>query len=394
MILTLAFWILFITLVYTYIGYPIVLWLLVQFKKLFFPEKVSYNRQYEPDVCLFVTAYNEKDFVRQKVENSLQLDYPQEKIQYLWVTDGSDDETPDILSQYPHNEVHHNTARRGKMHAMNRGMNFVKAPVVIFSDTNTLLNRNAVREIVACFSDDRIGCVAGEKRIVEHAADVASAAGEGLYWKLESWVKKLDAELNSAVGAVGELFAIRRELFEEVESDTILDDFIISLRIVQKGYKIAYTPRAYAEESASLNVKEELKRKIRIAAGGMQSFFRLKSLLNPFRFGILSWQFFSHKVMRWILAPVSLFLLFIINGVLVLSNDIPAFYRLFFFLQLFCYLLALIGWIFENQRLRMKLLFAPYYFVSINYASVIGMFRYFSGKQSVQWEKSKRAGIN
>lgn len=393
MILTLAFWLFFIMLVYTYIGYPLILWGLVQLKKKFFPYETIYNKQYEPEVCLFVTAYNEKDFVRQKVENSLQLDYPREKVQYLWITDGSDDETPVMLRQYPHNEVHHNPERRGKMHAMNRGMNLVKAPVVIFSDTNTLLNRSAVREIVACFSDARIGCVAGEKRIVEQVADVASAAGEGLYWKLESWIKKLDAELNSAVGAVGELFAIRRELFEEVEPDTILDDFIISLRIARKGYKIAYTPAAYAEETASLNVKEELKRKIRIAAGGMQSFFRLKSLLNPFRFGILSWQFFSHKVMRWTLAPVSLFLLFLINGLLIVRNDIPVFYHLFFYLQLVCYLLAFVGWLLENQRLRMKLLFAPYYFVSINYASVLGIFRYFRGKQSVQWEKSKRAGV-
>lgn len=393
MILTVAFWILLIILVYTYIGYPVILWVLVQIKKKFLPDKNRYNWQYEPEVCLFVTAYNEKDFVRQKVENSLKLDYPHEKVQYLWVTDGSDDETPDLLRQYPHNEVYHNPERRGKMHAMNRGMNYVKAPVVIFSDTNTLLNRNAIREIVACFSVDRIGCVAGEKRIVEHSADIASAAGEGLYWKFESWIKKLDAELNSAVGAVGELFAIRRELFEEVESDTILDDFIISLRIARKGYKIAYTPGAYAEETASLNVKEELKRKIRIAAGGMQSFLRLKSLLNPFRFGVLSWQFFSHKVMRWTLAPISLFLLFIINGLLIARNDIPNFYHFFFYLQLICYLLAIFGWIFENQRLRMKMLFAPYYFVSINYASVLGIFRYFRGKQSVQWEKSKRAGV-
>jgi cellulose synthase/poly-beta-1,6-N-acetylglucosamine synthase-like glycosyltransferase len=279
---------------------------------------------------------------------------------------------------------------------MNRGMKFVKAPIVIFSDTNTLLNRNAVREIAACFSESSVGCVAGEKRITEHKADVASVAGEGLYWKYESWVKKMDAELNTAVGAVGELFAVRRELFEEVEPDTILDDFIISMRIAQKGYRIAYTPNAYAEETASMNVKEELKRKIRIAAGGIQSLPRLKKLLNPFRYGLLSWQFFSHKVMRWTLAPVSLFLLFIVNGVLVFTKELPGspdFYTVFFCLQLICYLLAILGWFLENKKLRLKMLFAPYYFVSINYASVLGIIRYFRGRQPVQWEKSKRAGV-
>ncbi len=391
MILKLLFWIFLIILIYTYAGYPLLLFAITRIRKIFRPATKNHTPFYEPNVCLFVTAYNERDFIRQKVGNSLQLDYPREKVQYLWITDGSNDGTPDLLKEYPHNEVYHQPERRGKMHAMNRGMTFVNAPVVIFSDTNTILNKDAIRQIIACFSDPKTGCVAGEKRIVEHSADVAAAAGEGLYWRFESWIKQMDAEINSAVGAVGELFAIRRELFEEVEPDTILDDFIISLRIAQKGYKIAYTPNAYAEESASLNVEEELKRKIRIAAGGIQSLSRLKHLLNPFRYGILSWQFFSHKVLRWTLAPVSLFLLLPVNLFIVLKGG-EAFFSFFLYLQLFSYLLAFIGWKLENRMLRMKLLFIPFYFVFIHYASILGIFRYIRGKQSVKWEKSRRAG--
>ncbi|MFW6290553.1 MAG: glycosyltransferase family 2 protein [Mariniphaga sp.] len=396
MILKALFWIFLFFLVYTYIGYPLILWLIVKMKRALRADKPLQHQGHEPEICLFVTAYNETDVVSQKVENSLQLDYPPEKLQYLWVTDGSDDGTELQLRNYPHNEVHHQPERRGKMHAMNRGMKFVKAPVVIFSDTNTLLNRNAIREIAACFNDPSVGCVAGEKRIIENNADVASVAGEGLYWKYESWVKKMDSEFNTAVGAVGELFAVRKELFEEVEPDTILDDFIISMRIAKKGYKIAYTPEAYAEETASMNVKEELKRKIRIAAGGIQSLLRLKDLLNPFRYGALSWQFFSHKVMRWTLAPASFFLLLVVNGLLVLrgaENGGYHFYTYFFYLQLFFYLLAILGWFLENQKLRLKLLFAPYYFISINYAAIAGIIRHLRGQQTVQWEKSKRARI-
>jgi cellulose synthase/poly-beta-1,6-N-acetylglucosamine synthase-like glycosyltransferase len=391
MILKLLFWIFFSLLVYAYLGYPFLLFFITRIKR---KNEEKMFTGYEPEVCLFVTAYNEKDFLRQKVENSFQLDYPREKVQYVWVTDGSDDGTPDLLRKYDQLEVYHEPARRGKMHAMNRGMKFVKAPVVIFSDTNTILNKPAIREIVACFSNPKTGCVAGEKRIMEKEADAAAAAGEGLYWRFESWVKRMDAELNSAVGAVGELFAIRRELFEEVETDTILDDFIISLRIAQKGYKIDYTPNAYAEETASLNVKEELKRKIRIAAGGVQTLFRLKGLLNPFKYGVLSWQYFSHKVLRWTLAPISLFLLFFTNGAIVFTNFAAAsmnFYTLFFYIQVVCYLLALVGWYLENRELRLKLLFVPYYFLAINYAAIRGIFRYFRGKQSASWEKSKRA---
>lgn len=394
MILKILFWFFLFIIVYAYLGYPVILFLLTRMKRRFFPAKQSHSDGYEPDVCLFVTAYNEKDYIRQKVENSYSLDYPKEKVQYIWVTDGSDDGTPDILRQYDGLEVYHQPERKGKMHAMNRGMKFVKAPVVIFSDTNTALNKGAIRKIVACFSDPVTGCVAGEKRIVEKASDDAAAAGEGLYWKFESFVKMLDAELNSAVGAVGELFAIRRELFEEVETDTILDDFIISLRIAQKGYRIAYTPDAYAEEAASLNVKEELKRKIRIAAGGVQTLIRLRKLLNPFRYGVLSWQYLSHKVLRWTLAPLSLFLLVIINGFIVLFPLLfqpSPFYYLFFFLQILFYLMAVAGWYVENRKLRFKLLFVPYYFVLVNYAAIRGIFRYIRGKQSASWEKSKRA---
>jgi len=395
MILTVLFWVFLFILVYTYIGYALIVFVLLKLKKIFFPNRfIKTDNSYEPEVCLFVTAYNEKDYVRQKVENSFSLDYPKEKIQYLWVTDGSDDGTPELLEQYENMEVYHLQERKGKMHAMNRGIKFVNAPIIIFSDTNTILGNQSIREIVTKFSNKNTGCVAGEKRIVEKETDAAAGSGEGLYWKFESWLKNMDADLNSAVGAVGELFAIRTELFEDVETDTLLDDFIISLRIAQKGYHIAYTPNAFAEETASLNVREELKRKIRIAAGGIQTIFRLKSLLNPFKYGLLSWQYFSHKVLRWTLAPFSLFLLLILNLVIVARQGVwfdLHFFSGFLYVQLFCYLLALIGWYVENKKIRCKILFAPYYFVSINYASIRGIIRYFKGKQSVNWEKSKRA---
>jgi len=386
MTLAILFWVLLFILFYTYLGYGMVLWLLVKLKEIFFPgKKAEVDADYEPEVCLFVTAYNEKDYIARKVENSFALNYPKSKIQYLWITDGSNDGSTEMLQNYEKLEVHHQPERRGKMHAMNRGMKFVKAPIVIFSDSNTTLGKDSIREVVAQFSNKKVGCVAGEKRIVEHAAEAAAGG-------MESWIKQKDWELNSAVGAVGELFAIRTELFEDVETDTLLDDFMISLRIAQKGYKIAYAPNAYAEEAASLNVKEELKRKIRIAAGGIQTILRLKGLLNPFKNGILSWQYFSHKVLRWAVAPLSLFLLFFVDLFLVLiQTSAGNFYAAFFYFQLFCYLVAVLGWFFENQKLRVKLFFVPYYFVMINYASIRGIFRYIKGKQSVNWEKSKRA---
>ena len=390
------FWILLGVVTYTFAGYAVLLWVVIFLKNTFWKKKPPVLPPYKslPQVCQFVTAFNESDYVEKKVQNMLSLNYPPDKIQYLWITDGSNDGTPEKLRQYPQMEIHHLPERNGKMHAMNRGMKFVKAPIVIFSDSNTILGKEAIAIIVQTFRDPRVGCIAGEKRIVANEMDNAAGAGENTYWKYESWVKRMDSELNSAIGAAGELFAIRTELFTEVEEDTILDDFIISLRIAQKGYKIAYAPDAYAIETASVNVTEELKRKVRIAAGGLQTTVRLKELLNPLRFGWLSFQYISHKVLRWTIAPFALFALFFVN-LLLIQNDQgaqrPLFYHYFFYLQAFMYLLALVGWAFERWKIRFKILFVPFYFTAMNYAAIQGWLRFLKGRQSVRWEKSKRA---
>jgi cellulose synthase/poly-beta-1,6-N-acetylglucosamine synthase-like glycosyltransferase len=192
------------------------------------------------------------------------------------------------------------------------------------------------------------------------------------------------------------LFAVRTALFDPVDEDAILDDFMISLRIAGKGYRIAYAPEAYAAESASASVKEELKRKTRIAAGGLQTLFRMPEMFNPVRYGWLSFQYLSHKVLRWTIAPFALFLIFFINFLILLKDNSWSsnnFYTLFFYFQSFMYLVAFIGWIFENRELRLKLFFAPYYFTAMNYASIKGIIRYLRGQQSVVWEKSKRAKV-
>ena len=241
-----------------------------------------------------------------------------------------------------------------------------------------------------------MGCVSGVKRIYSKDADSAAGAGEGLYWKYESQLKKWDAELYSAVGAAGELFAIRTELWHEVEKDTLLDDFMISLRVAMKGYTIQYNPEAYAIESASADVKEELKRKIRISAGGIQSILRLKPLLNFFKYGTLSFQYISHRVLRWTLTPLLLLLIIPTNFVLADSEGLFDFglYSLLFWGQVTFYVAALIGWFLENRQIRFKLLFVPYYFFIMNLSVYLGFSRYIKGSQSVKWERAKRGDVN
>jgi cellulose synthase/poly-beta-1,6-N-acetylglucosamine synthase-like glycosyltransferase len=389
------FWIAIFVVFYSYLGYGILLFLIIRIRRMLgIGKRPAPDPSYEPEVSLFVAAYNEKEYVDDKVMNHLSLNYPQDKIQHIWITDGSDDGTPDALRKYPQIEVHHEAARGGKIGAINRGMQFVKAPIVIFSDANTNLSADTIRIITQLFSDPDVGCVAGEKRILTSEKEQAAGAGEGIYWKYESTLKKWDAELYSVVGAAGELFAIRRELFEEVEQDTLLDDFIISLRIASKGKTIQYSPDAYAIETASANVKEELKRKVRIAAGGIQSIIRLKHLLNPFKHGTLSFQYISHRVLRWTLAPVALVLIFFINILLAMREGIGSLgiYNLLLMGQLLFYAMALMGNYLENRRIRFKPFFIPYYFFIMNYAVFLGMRRYFKGRQSVNWERAKRAG--
>ncbi|TAI47147.1 glycosyltransferase family 2 protein [Flagellimonas allohymeniacidonis] len=387
------FWIALFIIFYSYLGYGILLFLIIKIRRAFgLGKPFKGNEDYEPHVTLFVSAFNEKDYLDRKVKNSQSLNYPKEKVTQIWVTDGSDDGTPDLLRQYTDVEVYHRDERAGKIAAMNRGMDFIKTPIVIFSDANTDLGKNSIREIVRLFRNPKVGCVSGEKRIYSKEADSAAGAGEGMYWKYESQLKKWDAELYSVVGAAGELFAIRTELWQEVEPDTLLDDFMISLRVVMKGYTIQYNPEAYAIETASANVKEELKRKVRISAGGIQSVVRLRSLLNVFKYGTLSFQYVSHRVLRWTLTPLLLLLLIPANFILALNEGLYSFgiFSTLFWCQMVFYGAALLGWFLEHRHIRLKVLFIPYYFFIMNLSVFLGFGRYLKGNQSVNWERAKR----
>ena len=389
--LKLLFWLLLFIVFYAYVGYGILLFLLIKIKRVL-GSKTEQNAINElPEVTFIVAAFNEEHWIEDKIKNSLALDYPKDKIRFFFVTDGSDDSTPDLIKNYPKNgydiQLFHQPERRGKIAAVERIMPFVKTPITVFTDANTDLNPEAIKSIVKCYEDPKVGAVAGEKR-VEMSSGEASGAGEGIYWKYESLLKKWDAELYSAVGAAGELFSIRTDLYEKVSKDTLIEDFVMTLQIAMKGYTIAYAPEAFAVEGHSADVKEELKRKIRISAGGLQAVWRLRGLLNPFKYGVLTFQYISHRVLRWTLAPLALPLIFILNIILAKEST---FYTYILYAQFFFYATALLGWIFEQMKMKVKAFYVPYYFCVMNYSVYRGFFRLVAGKQSVVWEKSKRA---
>lgn len=384
-----AFWLSMFIVFYTFFGYGILLFFLVKLRTVFKGKRnVPDNGGNWPSVTLIVAAYNEEDFIVEKINNTLGLNYAADRVSYIFVTDGSNDRTPDIVAGYPQIKLMHRPERNGKIAAVHRAMQEVNSEITVFTDANTFLNKDALLNICRHYADKSVGAVSGEKRVqVEDAGD--ATAGEGFYWKYESKLKQWDSELYSVVGAAGELFSIRTALYEPVPSDTILDDFMISLLIAQRGYRIVYEPKAYATEGGSENVKEELKRKIRIAAGGIQSILRLKKMMNPFRNFVLCFQYISHRVLRWTITPFLMIIALVLNYIIV-HEGASVFYTVLLGCQVLFYSLALLGLLLQKRQVRIKALYIPYYFCMMNYAVIAGIRRYFSGTQSAVWEKAKR----
>lgn len=390
--LKICFWVCLALVLYTYLGYGVVLYVLVVLKRIFKGKdlKLSLPADNElPEVTLMICAYNEEDIVNIKMENTRQLNYPEEKLKVMWVTDGSSDGTNDRLSHYQDVTVVFKPEREGKTAALNHGIRSVKTPIVVMTDANTMLNADCIREIVRCLTDPKVGCVAGEKRVMSRQKGEAVAEGEGLYWKYESTLKRWDSELYSAMGAAGELCAIRTPLYQDMPKDTLLDDFILSMLLVDRGYRIAYTPAAYAMEYGSANMAEESKRKRRIAAGGLQSTWRLRGMLNPFRQPVVAFQLISHRILRWTVTPFALVALVPLNVALVVLHAGTA-YTVLLVLQLLFWLAATAGWLMARSGKKNKLLYIPYYFVFMNINVFKGMAYLHSHKSSGAWEKAKR----
>ncbi len=387
-LIELCFWIAFAIVFYTYIGYGAVVWFWAKCISLF--KKEEPLAPFEPDITLVIPAYNEANILEDKIKNSLALDYPAEKLKIVFITDGSTDNCAEILKGYPDILHLHSGERGGKSMAENRAMQFVKTPYVIFTDCNTYLNPEAVKEIAKHYQNPRVGAVSGEKKI--YSEDSTSGAGEGLYWKYESFLKRCDSRIHSLMGAAGELVSFRSDLFQPLEKDTILDDFIQSLRIVEKGYKVVYEPGAFASEAPSASIEDEMKRKVRICAGGWQSMVRLKSLLNPFKNPVVSFLYISHRVLRWSLTPLLLALMLPLNLALALSSG--GIYTVIFALQVLFYLSSYTGWLAEKREVKIKALLVPLYFSMMNVAVFAGFSRFIRDAQPAAWEKAERAAFS
>ena len=390
--LKILFWLCLAIVFYTYIGYGLLLYILVRLKRLLGlsrPEPVLPDDDQLPDVTLMICAYNEEDIVHEKMANIRQLDYPKEKFCVMWVTDGSSDGSNDLLRQYPEVTLVYSPERRGKAAAMQHGLKENKAGIVVFTDANTMLNANAIREIVRQFMKPDVSCVSGEKRVAARIDGQVAAEGEGLYWKYESTLKRWDSELYSAMGAAGELFAIRMADYREAPSNALLDDFMMSMLIVKDGHRIAYTSEAYAMEYGSADMHEESKRKRRIAAGGLQSIWWLRQLMNPLRYPVVSFLFVSHRVLRWSITPFAMLALIPLNLALIVLGG-GTVYTVIGVLQLLFYTATLVGWWQARSGRKSKLFYVPYYFMFMNVNVFRGIGYLRTHRFSGTWEKARR----
>lgn len=391
-ILKIAFWICLAIVFYTYLGYGILLYVLLLLKRTFCKQQQEPTLPPDeqlPDVTLMICAYNEEEVIREKMENIRQIDYPQDKFCIMWVTDGSNDGSNDLLRQYPEVTLVYSPERLGKAAAMQHGLRENKAEYVVFTDANTMLNPSSIREIVRQFMKNNVSCVSGEKRVAARKDGQVAAEGEGLYWKYESTLKRWDSEFYSAMGAAGELFAVKMSDYREAPSNALLDDFMISMLMVKDGHRIAYTSEAYAMEYGSADMHEESKRKRRIAAGGLQSIWWLRSLMNPLKYPTVSFLFISHRVLRWSITPFALLALIPLNIALI-ALGAGNIYLLIGILQVVFYTATIIGWLQALTGQKSKVFYVPYYFMFMNANVFRGISYLRSHRHSGTWEKAKR----
>lgn len=380
------FWTCVFIVFYVFVGYGMLISILAKIKGTKPIETLADEDL--PEVTFLVAAYNEEEIIEEKIKNTLALDYPKDKLKIKIVTDGSNDGTNDIVSRFSEAELCFKPERAGKIAAVNRVMPSVESGLTVFTDANVMINKDGLKNMIRHFQSNLVGAVSGEKTVLSKEEDGASSSGEGFYWKYESFLKRKDAEWNTLVGSAGELFAIRTHLYENIDTNTLIEDFVMTMKLSAKGYKVAYEPQALAMETGSANIEEETKRKVRISAGGIQAVIMLLPLLNLFKYGKLTFQYISHRALRWTLMPLALVGAF--TSIFFLApQGWP--YDLIMRLELIFAILALAGYAMRNGETKIKALYIPYYFIYMHYCVVLGWIKYFRGKQQVTWDKAKRA---
>jgi cellulose synthase/poly-beta-1,6-N-acetylglucosamine synthase-like glycosyltransferase len=374
------FWLSLGIIFYTYFGYP----LLILFLSLFVNHKIK-KGEIEPKVTILITAYNEEKNIAGKLENTLNMDYPKGKFEIIVASDASEDNTDGIVKGFGSQGVtlYRVEGRVGKTETQNQTVKMAKGDIVIFSDATTKYKKDAVRKIVRNYNDPSIGAVSGR---YEYVNPTGAPVGLGtiLFWKYENSVKSRQTRIETITGCCGCIYSVRKSLYEPLPRE-IISDLVEPLKILEKGYRIAFEPEAVAYEETTESSKEEFGMRVRVISRGMYGLWYMRKLFNPLKYGFVTFQLFSHKVLRWMIPFMLPFLL--ISNLFLVSNP---FYVLTLVAQILFYIGAMGGYLLDKMGKKAKLLALPLYYCVVNAASVAAFIRTIFGKKAIVWETVRK----
>ena len=375
-----VFWVALFLVVYTYLIYPVLLWLLGAGRKM--PEYAPLSEW--PTASLIIAAHNEEAVLRAKLENALATDYPAERLDIIVVSDASTDGTDRIAAEFAERGVrlHRQETRGGKTEAQNAGVRLARGQFLAFSDANSMYAPSALKRLLAPFADERIGCVCGELQYA-NPDEQGAGKGEGLYWRYERFLKRRESLLSSTLGANGAIYALRRELFVELRGD-IISDFVAPLHAWRRGFRIAYEPTAVATEYSSVRFGDEFHRRRRIVSRSLYGLWTEVGVLNPFAHFFFAFQMSSHKLLRW-LVPVWLLVVLAVNVPLAASE----YYGLLLALQVAFYGLAALGLLLPERLGRYWLFYVPAYFTATNLGTLLGLLSFLTGRRHRVWQPAR-----
>ena len=368
---------------YSYAIYPLILYLINSASRD--TGKVSdINEDHQLNVAVIIAAYNEQSHIKKRIENLLALDYPRDKITFYIGSDGSEDDTNHIVSNFNNKQIkfYPFEQRRGKASVLNDLVGLAKEEVIVFSDANTDFKNDAIKQLVGGLSNHLVGGVCGELKILSQEGNDNL---DSLYWRYERFIKVNEGKFGAILGANGAIYAIRKNLFQPIPADTITDDFYIGMMIVKLGYQFLYQPNAIAYEYEPDSHIDEFRRRVRIGMGNFQAFTRLLGFLNPLNNWRYFFTYFSHKVLRWV-TPHLMVIMFIVSLMLIKE---PLF-QLVLVAQLIIYSFCWLAYKYMPIKKLPRILSLIVFFVSMNTALFIGFVKYLTQKANPAWQRTSR----
>ncbi len=378
------FWISVVALFYTYIGYP----LLVYAVSRLLPKSIN-QADFAPLVTVLITAYNEERDIRTKLENTLQIDYPKEKLEILVASDCSNDRTDEIVKEFAAKNVklYRQTERLGKTMAQNVAVEKAAGEIILFSDATTMYEREVLNAMLPNFADKTVGCVAGKLIYVD---DSDSTVGKGAksYWNYETFLKEAESRACSLIGASGCLYAVRKSAYQPMYAEAC-SDFLICTILYRQGLRSVYEPNAVCTEETNRRTDKEMRMRVRVISQTFTDLWRNRAMMNPLKSGFYAIELISHKVFRY---AVPLFLLLVFFSSMILAFSSTVFVAIFG-LNVAFYFLAFVAWLLERTVKSLGILAIPLYFVLTNLASLIGFYKFLRGERYARWEPIRDAKV-